>query len=353
MMKTRRFVIGRPGPTPRSKARKASKRPDPRTPDPDLRQLLQDYLAEKAPTLRPKSLESYQTALRTVLEPFLRAERLRYPDQVTPAHLARLSSQLQARVGPHGKPLATDTVRSYLRHIDHFWAWLEERGKLERPLRNPKPRASYKIAKILSPQQLQALQNAMPDERDRLILQVLSETGIRVGELVRLDVRDLGAEPGYRRYWLTVRSEQGTEGRGGSKNHRDREVPISAVLHRRLHDYVRHLRSQDTMSEALFLNKWRSRTSGRYEPVRIDSVQHLVKRAARRAGIEAKDYPKLGPHLLRKSYATMAADRGMHPERLRQIMGHSTTRQLGTYVQWQSQDLHGEAMRVLYEDKRG
>lgn len=318
---------------------------------PRVGDLVEAYLTQARPRLRARSLESY-TASLTVLLRFLGERGIERIDQVTQATAAELADWLSRQVGPQGRPLATETQRTYLRQIDFFWGWCEREGLLGH-VRNPKPRAEHKIARTLDARQLEAMIAAMPDERDRLLLRLMCETGLRIGELVRLNVMDLEAEPAYRRYFLHVRAEDSQDHRGGAKDHRDRLLPISLALYRGLQNYIERLRPQDTMSDALFLNKWRSRRTGLYDPVSTDTLQELVKRAARRAGIDAQEYPKLGPHLLRKSFTRIALSRGMDSEKLRVVLGHADTRQIReVYGQLNGRDVHADLMKVLYEDRR-
>ena len=313
--------------------------------------LAEEYLEEARPRLRPKSVDTYSASLRLLLR-FLGEQGLERLDQLGPQTPARLAAWLSRQLGPRGGPLATETQRTYLRQIDFFWAWLERRHLIGH-WRNPKPRAERKIARTLDADQLEGMIGAMPDQRDRLILRLMCETGLRVGELVRLDVGDLEAEPAYRRHFLHVRAEGSLDQRGGAKDHQDRLLPISPNLHRDLQEYVTRLRPDETMSRALFLNKWRSRRSGLFDPIQTDTVQELVKRAARRAGIDAAEYPKLGPHLLRKSFTRLALSRGMDSEKLRLVLGHADTRQIReVYGQLSGRDVHADLMRVLYEDRR-
>jgi len=317
-----------------------------------LADLVELYLDDVRARLRPKSVEAYSTALHRVLMPYLDEARITYPEDVDQRALTGLAGSLARQVGPRGKPLAVETRRSYLRQIDFFWAWLEREGYTGR-LRNPKPRAEHKITRTLEREQLEAMMHALPHERDRLMLQVLIETGMRVGELVRLDVDDLESEPGYRRQWLHVRAEASADRRQGAKDHQDRRLPVAPALYHRLRRYVDELRPDETMSPALFLNKWRSRESGLYDPVTTDSVHEVVKRAGRRAGIDLRAYPGFGPHLLRKSFTRLALSRGMDSEKLRVVLGHADTRMIReVYGQLQSEDVYSDLMKVLYQDRR-
>lgn len=315
---------------------------------------IEQYLAEKSPQLRPASISAYQTALRKVLLPWAQSAEIEYLDELDAAHLAELSGWLAMRVGPQGKPLSAETRRSYLRQINYFLSWSEEAGLTDR-LRAKMPRATSKQVRVLEPEQMRAMIAALPDERDRLIMQVLCETGVRVGELVRLDVHDVIAEPSYRRYWLHVHGDEAEDGRFGAKNHKDRRIGVSALLYRRLWQYIEKMRPEETTSTALFLNKWRSRETGLYDSVTTDSVQQIVKRAARRAGIDARKYPKLGPHLIRKSFASAALKERMDRDRLRIVLGHADDRMLREiYAQQRDDDTYEDLMRVVHagQDRR-
>jgi integrase len=297
--------------------------------------LADSYLShKKAEGLARRSLEAYQLSLEKVLLPFLRAHDLDYPDQLSEQMGRDLSIALQAR------GLARATVQTYLRQIQFFLDWLWKQGELRARLQLPRLRSERRIVKTLEPQQLLSLQAAAFSERDRLILQVLSETGLRAGELARLRIGDLEADP-YRRHSLHVRG----------KGAKDRLVPISPALYRGLRRYVDHVRPLESDTDRLFVSLNRSRLSGRYEALQVDGLQGVVERAAKTAGINRRDFPKLGPHLIRKSFTRNTLRQGsVDSEAMRSMLGHSDTRMIReVYGQLEAIDSYDGFMESVRE----
>ena len=167
---------------------------------------------------------------------------------------------------------------------------------------------------VLSRDEIQQLEDAARSERDKLIVRVLADTGIRVGELLGLRCSDL-LERDRHHYLRIAGASQG----GGAKGDKSRLVPVPRQW-RRLQRYVERGRPKDTASDRLFLSSRRDRTTGDFEPLTVSGVQQLVRTVAEIAGIQKRVHP----HLLRHSYATWALNRGMNPILLAQVLGHSS-----------------------------
>ena len=123
-----------------------------------------------------------------------------------------MTSQLLNEGGTRG-PLSKHSVASYVRAINHFLNWLHERGDVE-AVRAQTPRLPRRLVDVLSKDEIQALEDAAQTECDKLILRLLADSGMRLGELVGLRTTDL-AKRGRQAY-LHVRG----------KGERDRLVPV-------------------------------------------------------------------------------------------------------------------------------
>ena len=152
-------------------------------------------------------------------------------------------------------------------------------------------------------------------ERNQAVIAILADLGLRVGEVVGLNLEDLGYERGHRSVRFT--------GKGGA--HRRRALtPASTaavetyLLHRAAVEGV----SVDQLSGPLFVT-----ASG----ARLDrhSVFRLVRRLAETAGIAA--WAKLSPHSLRHAFATSARDEGVPLEDVQDAMGHADPRTTRRY----------------------
>ena len=150
--------------------------------------------------------------------------------------------------------------------------------------------------------------------RDLAAVEILYATGIRVGELVGLDLPALDRE----RRLMRVRG----------KGDRERVVPYGVPAAQRLEEYLRQgrpqlLRQGSAGEQALFLGR-----RGR----RVDARQ--IRAAVVRLAASLEDAPALGPHTLRHSAATHLLDGGADLRSVQELLGHATlsTTQLYTHV---------------------
>jgi integrase len=136
------------------------------------------------------------------------------------------------------------------------------------------PRRPERALDVLSREEIQQLEDAAKTERDKLIIQVLADTGIRVGELLGLRCSDL-IERDRNRYLRIAGPSQG----GGAKGDRSRLVPVPRIW-RRLQRYIERGRPKDTNSDRIFLAARRDRRTGDYEPLTKSGVEQMVRNAA-------------------------------------------------------------------------
>jgi integrase/recombinase XerD len=291
--------------------------------------LIDDYLAHcRAGGLSPRTLDHYGSVLRTVLLRFAEERELAGPGALDQRMLDRLANQLLDRGGARG-PLSKHSVHSYLRAINHFLKWAHSEGEFgELKARTPKlPRG---LVEVLNDQEIDALERAAQQERDKLIVLLLADHGLRVGELLGLRTRDL-IEQGRERY-LRI------HGKGG----RDRLVPVPKI-YRRLRTYVDRYRPADARTDHIFLGLHR-RPSGEYEPLTKSGLEQLLRLLGQQAGLQKRVYP----HLLRHSYATRALRRGMNPLQLQEILGHTTLEMISrVYSHLTPSDAHEAQLRFL------
>ncbi|HEY8489072.1 MAG TPA: tyrosine recombinase, partial [Thermaerobacter sp.] len=137
--------------------------------------------------------------------------------------------------------------------------------------------------------------------RDRAVLELLYATGLRVSELVGLDLDDLLLDLGLLR----------CRGKGG----KERVVPVAAPAVEATRVYLERgrpalLRRRD--QRALFLNQRGGRLSRQW-------VWHLLRRAARRAGVPRA----VSPHTMRHSFATHLLAGGADLRAVQELLGHA------------------------------
>ncbi|TMB67027.1 MAG: tyrosine recombinase XerC [Chloroflexi bacterium] len=202
--------------------------------------------------------------------------------------------------------------------VRNFFRFLSREGHLEtNPLAGINaPKRERRLPTILIKEHLSALIEAGGEEtpqgiRNRAILELMYAAGIRLSEVIGLDLRNL--EPGERT--LLVRG----------KGNKERMVLFGAPAERSLRRYLKEARPRLAVDDtpALFLNRAGQRLSGR-------SVQQIVRRHALRAGLDERVYP----HLLRHSFATHLLDGGAELRVVQDLLGHASasTTQIYTHV---------------------
>lgn len=261
-----------------------------------IERLVDDYLVScRARGLSPATVErGYAHPLHRVLLPWCRNAGIESVELLDQRALDRLTSTLLTAERAHGRPLSRASVASYTRVVRLFLAWCEREG--EAVVAKPQmPRVPKRVREVLTRDEVEALETAAPAERDQLIIRLLADTGLRVGELCRLRPEDVVRQD--RRVYLRV------EGKGL----RERLVPLPPALARRIE---RHLRGRpaDTSSERLFLSLRRS-PHGDFDALTPSGILQLIHSAAQRAGVRKR----IHPHALRHAWMTEMLRQGMNP----------------------------------------
>jgi integrase len=213
-----------------------------------------------------------------------------------------------------GKPLSTNTIRGRLGMLCTFFDRIIEWDWADAPARTPiftndLPRPDEPLPKFLDDGDAVRLARAVaaePDPRRRLVLELLSRTGIRVGELCALEA-DAVVRIGEG-WWLRVPL---------GKLHNDRYVPLHPQLLPLLEAWA--ATHDDNGTGLLLTNRGRA--------INRQAVVRMLNRAGRRAGLG-----HLHPHQLRHTLATQAVNRGMRLEAIAALLGHRTLRMTIRYA---------------------
>jgi integrase/recombinase XerD len=299
-----------------------------------LERLIDDYLAHcRAQGLSRGSLNAYEFPLRKIFLPWASSAGISSLAELDRRTLDRYQARLFAGNPTTGKEWSKDTVHSYLRPLRQLLKWAKEEGEAVTAV--PKlPRLPQRVLDVLSLDEINLLEGAAATERDKVIIRLLADTGMRVGELVQLRPEDFHAKD--RRYEISV------HGKGG----RDRVAPLQLALFRRVEKYADRTRPRDTESDRLFLSLRRSRL-GVFMPLTTSGVEQLLRSAGDRAGIRAAA-TRCHPHMLRHSFITNALRDNMNPMNVKQIVGHTSTRMIDqVYSHLTNTDAHEALIRML------
>lgn len=211
----------------------------------------------------------------------------------------------------HTRGLDPVSVARKLAALRSWFRFLVRRGVLDgNPARQVRgPRLPHKLVSFLPIDETVALMDVQPTRRsarDAAIVELLYASGLRVSELVGLDLRDVDGPE------MTVRVL--------GKGRKERIVPFGEAAGRALRDY---LTERGGAPGALFLN----RRGGR---LTVRSIHTVVCRRARAAGITRR----VSPHTLRHTFATHLLDSGADLRMIQELLGHGrlSTTQRYTHV---------------------
>ncbi len=304
--------------------------------------LVEDYLAAcRAKGLSPKTIKlAYGYPLRGVFLPWCAREGVTTPADLTTRLLERFASELMEHGGKRGE-LSQNTVWTYVKALRGFLAWAKAEGeKVEADARLPK--LPQRLVEILSRDEVQRIEDVADSERDKLIVRILADTGIRVGELVKLRAADV-VDQDRSAYLRVAGRSQG----GGAKGDRFRFVPLSPALARRVRRYADRSRREDATSDRLFLSHRRS-IAGAYEAITESGVQQMIRDLGDQAGVRKRVHP----HLFRHSAATYMLQRGMNPLLVAQVLGHTSLAMIQrVYAHLTPHDAHQALMQVYRTDE--
>ena len=306
---------------------------------PPLEATARRYLDQLSVSLRPGTVRSTSQALRLFCahlvddDPQIAGFRALGRAEVESYKLA-LASHVTAK----GAPLAVNTLRMRLGMLLTFFDRIIEWGYEDAPARNP-----MSISDIPRPEELlpKALDDAAaarfrreaaaePDLLRRIVVELLSRTGMRVGELCALEADAVSVRGGG--VWLKIPV---------GKLRNDRMVPLLPPLPELLEQW--RATHDDGGTGLLLTNDAR--------PLNRHAVTRMVNRVARRAGIG-----HVHPHQLRHTLATQAVNRGMRLESIAELLGHRTLRMTIRYARIANRTVADEyraatsKVEALYEE---
>ena len=258
------------------------------------------------------------------LEMFIAAKKIEGCSARTVVYYKATVEHLLKCIDTPIRKITTDEIRSYLanyqeksgcskttvdnirRNISSFFSWLEEEDYiLKSPMKRiHKIKTVQPVKETISDELIERLRDACLCKRDLAMVDLLYSTGIRVGELVRLNVDDISFEE----------RECVVFGKGD----KERKVYFDAKAKLHLQDYLKE-RNDD--NPALFVT-----LDAPHQRLKISGVEIRIRRLGRSVNAE-----KIHPHKFRRTMATRAIDKGMPIEQVQKILGHS---QIDTTMQY-------------------
>ena len=184
----------------------------------------------------------------------------------------------------------------------------------------------------ISPEQASALVASTTNFRDRFIVTLLLESGLRVGEMLGLFIEDFRFDKQTGGCYVDV-VFRGYHPNGGSAKTRDRSVPITQDLMEMFDDYIFDIREEVGRDHPFVMVKIAG--SGAGEPLDYGSVRSAFRRYSERVGAHVT------PHMLRHTYGTLLYAETKDLRLVQELLGHSsmkTTSEL--YVHPTSEDVY-------------
>lgn len=233
-----------------------------------LEVLVSDYLAScRARGLALGTIErAYSFSLKEIFLPWCQRSEITEAEQLIQRVFDRFTSDLYEKGGRTGAPLSRHTSHTYIRHVRQFLSWAAKEGEVDGSARPQLPTLPRKVLDVLSRKELDELEGAAATERDKLIVRILGDTGLRVGELCDLRVDDV------------TRHERAALLRVRGKGNKERLVPLRPELARRLDRFLRY-RSADAKGTRVFVSLRRG-PDGQYGPLTPSGVGQLLHKRA-------------------------------------------------------------------------
>ena len=272
----------------------------------NIKNLTIDLLSEKMPNECPISL----------LHSFLSAKKIEGCSEKSLKYYFSTIEALLNKLNKNISDISTNDLRLYLsdyqeknnsskvtidnirRIFSSFFSWLEDEDYiLKSPVRRiHKVKTAKTIKEILTDEEIEKLRDNTNNIRDLAIVEILSSTGMRVGELVKINTKDIDFQE---RSCIVT-----------GKGNKQREVYFDARTKIHLLEYIN---SRKDTEEALFVS-----FSKPNKRLTINSIESILRNLGKKCNIN-----KVHPHKFRRTLATMAIDKGMPIEQVQKLLGHT------------------------------
>lgn len=258
------------------------------------------------------------------LKLFLDAKKIEGCSERTLSYYRVTNEHLLSHITTPIRKISTDEIRGYLveyqqinncskvtvdnvrRNISSFFSWLEEEDYiLKSPMRRiHKIKTKTVVKEVISDETIEAMRDHCVEVRDLAMIDLLYSTGIRVGELVNLNIANV--DFGQRECIVY------------GKGDKERRVYFDAKAKIHLQTYIE---SRTDDNPALFVT-----LDAPHNRLKISGVEIRMRELGRSLGLT-----RIHPHKFRRTMATRAIDKGMPIEQVQKILGHS---QIDTTMQY-------------------
>ena len=254
------------------------------------------FAAKQIEGCSSRTIKFYKTTLETMFSQIETEVR-----KITTEEMREYLSEYQKR-----NNCSNVTIDNVRRNISSFFSWLEEEDYiLKSPMKRIHKIKTKKVVKnTISDEAIEKLRDGCKTTRDKAIIDLLYSTGMRVGELVNLNIDDIDLE--------------GRECVVYGKGDKERRVYFDAKSKVHLKEYI-DSRADDNPALYVTLN-------APFKRLKISGVEIRLRELGRELKVE-----RIHPHKFRRTMATRAIDKGMPIEQVQKILGHS---QIDTTMQY-------------------
>ena len=250
-----------------------------------------------------------------LLTAFLSAKKIEGCSAKTIKYYKSTIDHLFDEIGKTTAEITTNDIRSYLAYyqeqkqsskvtIDNmrrifssFFSWLEDEDYIVKsPVRRiHKVRTDTLVKEVINDECMELLRDNCTEIRDMAMIDLLASTGMRVGELVQMNIDDVDFQERQCKVF--------------GKGNKEREVYFNARTKIHLQQYISQ---REDNNPALFVS-----FSSPHKRLSISGVEVRLRTLGRRINL-----PKIHPHKFRRTLATMAIDKGMPIEQVQRLLGH-------------------------------
>jgi len=276
---------------------------------------IKDVLAKYEINKRTSNEERREKENTELLDTFLSAKKIEGCSDKTIHYYQSSIDKLLNGLSKSIKEICTNDIRRYLAEIQEennlskvtidnlrrifssFFSWLEDEDYIAKsPVRRiHKVRTDTLVKEVLSDENIETLRDSCNEPRDLAMIDLLLSTGVRVGELVKMNRADIDFQERQCKVF--------------GKGNKEREVYFNART--KIH-LQRYLESRTDDNPALFVTLLKPHTR-----LTISGVEVRLRKMGKDVHID-----KVHPHKFRRTLATMAIDRGMPIEQVQKLLGH-------------------------------
>lgn len=252
---------------------------------------------------------------RKMIESFISSKQVEGCSNRTVKYYKEIIDKFNENFDKSIKKITTEEIRNYLsnykdnsscgsttidnirRVLSSFFSWLEDEDFIiKSPIRRiHRIKTPTVVKEILTDENLENLRDKCENVRDLSLVELLISTGMRVGELVNLNISNLNFED---RSCIVL-----------GKGNKEREVYFDAKTKLHLKEY---LSKRNDNNDALFVSLRKP-----YQRLSISGIELIIRNLGVSTNIN-----RVHPHKFRRTLATMAIDKGMPVEQVQKLLGH-------------------------------